>query len=289
LTEPLEVEALPVKQGEIIPMPAPQSMNLFGVRNPQEILQKAEEHAKVLAGAIEKRALYTEIKQRRHVWVEGWTLLGSMLGVFPVCVWTRPLKHEDGTHWGWEARVEARTLGGALVGAAEAQCLCEEQNWAGRDDYALRSMAQTRATSKALRLPLGFVVTLAGFDSTPAEEMSETPDTRWPGEPVAQEPGLEQPLQASIKKAQAAKPNAHYNEAETCKCGSPEKWKTIQKDGVSKGYWFCELADLANHEWKIKKGKAITAKEKWALEQVNELAAEGVCGINDHTKFKEKK
>jgi hypothetical protein len=32
-------------------------------------------------------------------------------------------------------------------------------------------MAQTRATSKALRQPLGFVMQLAGFNPTPAEEM----------------------------------------------------------------------------------------------------------------------
>ena len=55
-----------------------------------------------------------------------------------------------------------------------------------RDDYALRSMAQTRATSKALRQPLGFVMSLAGFDPTPAEEMPRQPDkrvegpSRWP-------------------------------------------------------------------------------------------------------------
>ena len=47
-----------------------------------------------------------------------------------------------------------------------------EKTWAGRDDYALRSMAQTRATSKAMRQPLGFIITLAGFDATPAEEMA---------------------------------------------------------------------------------------------------------------------
>ena len=44
-------------------------------------------------------------------------------------------------------------------------------NWSGRDDYALRSMAQTRAVSKALRLPLGFIVALAGYEATPADEM----------------------------------------------------------------------------------------------------------------------
>jgi hypothetical protein len=32
-------------------------------------------------------------------------------------------------------------------------------------------MAQTRATSKALRVPLGFIVTLAGYEATPEAEI----------------------------------------------------------------------------------------------------------------------
>ena len=76
---------------------------------------------------------------------------------------------------GWEARVEARTIDGRTVGSAEAMCTRHEANWRSRDDYALRSMAQTRATSKALRQPLGFVITLAGFDPTPAEEIPHEP------------------------------------------------------------------------------------------------------------------
>lgn len=114
---------------------------------------------------LREQNLTTTISNREHVRVEGWTLCGTMLGVFPVCVWTKQLDN------GWEARVEARTLSGAVVGAAEAECLRSENTWKNRDDYALRSMAQTRATSKALRQPLGFVVSLAGFDPTPAEEM----------------------------------------------------------------------------------------------------------------------
>jgi len=83
--------------------------------------------------------------------------------------------------------VEARTLGGQVVGAAEAECLRDERNWSDRDDFALRSMAQTRATSKALRLPLGFVVTMAGYDATPLEEMSAEAAPR-PSPPKAEPP-----------------------------------------------------------------------------------------------------
>jgi hypothetical protein len=110
-------------------------------------------------------SLTKDIQGKQHVLVEGWTLLGSMLGVFPVTVWTQPVEN------GWEARVEARTIDGKIVGAAEAQCTRDERLWKTRDDYALRSMAQTRATSKALRQPLGFVMTLAGFEATPEAEM----------------------------------------------------------------------------------------------------------------------
>lgn len=147
---------------------------LFRASDPAGIVAQATAVAAALAPVIDQQKLYTDISGRRHVRVEGWSLLGTMLGVFPVCAWSRPITYQGetgGNVIGWEARVEARTLAGALVGAAEAQCTRDEPTWGGRPDYALRSMAQTRATSKALRLPLGFVVTLAGYDATPAEEM----------------------------------------------------------------------------------------------------------------------
>jgi len=141
------------------------SINLFGDTSPVEVIAKATEVATALASVIEDKQLFTQIKDKKHVRVEGWTLLGSMLGVYPIIEWTRPLSN------GWEARCVAYTRDGAVVGAAEAQCLnTEGRPWNTADGYALRSMAQTRAVSKALRHPLGFVVTLAGYDATPEAE-----------------------------------------------------------------------------------------------------------------------
>jgi hypothetical protein len=145
---------------------APQAPStLFGTDDPGEVVARATAAARPLAEVVNKQHLFATIQGRKHVLVEGWCLLGSMLGVFPVTTWTRK------TETGWEARCEARTKDGAVVGAAEASCDRTEKTWATRDDYALRSMAQTRATSKALRQPLGFVMTLAGYAATPAEEM----------------------------------------------------------------------------------------------------------------------
>jgi len=138
--------------------------------DPAEKMRQMQETAQVLAEPVRLRHTVT-ISGREHVRVEGWTMLGALLGVHPYTVWTRQIVSASGAFDGWEARVEARTRTGEVVGSAESMCLASEANWKGRDDFAIRSMAQTRATSKALRQPLGFVITLAGFDPTPAEEM----------------------------------------------------------------------------------------------------------------------
>lgn len=184
MVEAVEAELVHV---EPTPPPAPSTGTLFGTAEPDEVLARATKVAESLSMVLRTQGLFVQIRDRKHVLMEGWTMLGSMLGVFPVSVWTRrvsdhndvwrePIVADDDTEGadgmgGWEARVEARTQAGDIVGAAEAECRWSEEQWARSDSYALRSMAQTRATSKALRLPLGFVIALAGFASTPAEEM----------------------------------------------------------------------------------------------------------------------
>lgn len=137
----------------------------------RESLRRATDIAKALAPVIEESHLFVQIGSKRHVLFEGWTTLGALCGpllgetVSAVVAWTRPI---DG---GFEARVEAITYSGRVVGAAEGQCTRAEERWKSADDYAIRSMAQTRAGSKAMRMPLGWIMQLAGFEGTPAEEM----------------------------------------------------------------------------------------------------------------------
>lgn len=165
-SEIVEAEVVEVNGTDVVETHQDQSVTLFRTDDPVQVLERATQTADALKDVIEQRGLFTNISGKAHVRVEGWQTLGSMLGVTPVCVWTRQLDN------GWEARVEARTLDGRTVGAAEAMCTRSERMWAKRDDYALRSMAQTRATSKALASPLRFVITLAGYEGTPAEEMT---------------------------------------------------------------------------------------------------------------------
>jgi hypothetical protein len=168
--------------GELVPYEQP-SMSLFGTSDPAIFVQRTSEIASVLADVIRRQKLAVTIRGREHVRVEGWSCLGSLLGVFAETEWTRPV---DG---GWEARVVAHTRTGEPVGAAESMCTRAESRWRTADDYAIRSMAATRATSKALRQPLGFVMALAGFDPTPLEEM--------PPEELKPKPSPVAPVQAT--------------------------------------------------------------------------------------------
>ena len=52
-------------------------------------------------------------------------------------------------------------------------------------------MAQTRAVSKALRLPLGFVMSIAGYEATPAEEMPTTNPDHGPRQTIVIGPDVD--------------------------------------------------------------------------------------------------
>jgi hypothetical protein len=146
---------------------APAPLSLFS-GDPEQRLEAARRIANALAPIIERQGLYVTISGKRYVLHEGWTTLGAMVGLFAYVTETRPTPERDG----WEARVEIRRLDGTVLSAAEAECRRDEPHWQDRPSYALRSMAQTRASAKAHRLLLGWVMTLAGYEPTPAEEMT---------------------------------------------------------------------------------------------------------------------
>jgi hypothetical protein len=162
---------------------------LFRTDDPVQVLESAKRVAAALKAELEAAGMVLRIGGREHVRVEGWATLGAMLGVTTSIVWSRPVEN------GWEARAEVRTLDGRLVGAGEGMCTGDERNWARRDEYARRSMAQTRAASKALRVPLAFVMTLSGYQPTPAEEMESESATELPA--WAKSAGGEATMQAS--------------------------------------------------------------------------------------------
>jgi len=210
---------------------------LFGVSDPVAIIGKASDVASALKSVIAKQGLISRISGKEYPRCEAWTLLGTMLGVFPVLTWTRAIEG------GWEARVEAKTRTGDVIGAAEAQCLKTERNWANRDDFALRSMAQTRATAKCLRMPLGFVMTLAGYEPTPAEEM--TAETVQKPVSSVQTPPRTAPT--ATNGARVAQDSLQPGETR-CECLLVDYKEVSSKPDAPKPWtaWFCKFRDGEN-------------------------------------------
>ena len=137
---------------------------------PAAMVKNATEMANALADVIEQQKLYTLISGKKYVRVEGWQTLGVMLGILPR---EKEVVENDGE---FTAQVDLIRAGdGRVVGGASSICGTSEKMWAGRERYARRSMAVTRATGKAFRLAFSWIMTLAGYEPTPAEEMPFEP------------------------------------------------------------------------------------------------------------------
>lgn len=139
------------------------------------MVNQASSIAKVLANVILQQRLYTEIQGKKHVRVEGWATLGSMLGILPKE--RSVVEHPDGSFEAFVDLVSVRD--GRVVGGGSALCSIDEKRWGNAERYARRSMAVTRATGKAYRLGFAWVMALAGYEATPYEEMpDESPNHR---------------------------------------------------------------------------------------------------------------
>jgi len=100
--------------------------------------------------------------------VEWWTTVGMSLQLFPVEVSSE--RFEFGNGFGYEAKIEVRR-GDQVVTAASAICTSDEKAWGYRDQYAVKSMATTRATSKAFRIGFSSIAVAAGLQPTPSDEV----------------------------------------------------------------------------------------------------------------------
>ena len=136
-------------------------------RGPEQLVNGATEIAKQLARVIKDCNLSVNLKGKQHVRVEGWTTMGALLGIAAVERETEELP--DGSY---RAVVDLKRMSdGMIVGSGSAICGMDERRWGSAEKYARRSMAITRATSKAFRLGYSWIMALSGHETTPYEEM----------------------------------------------------------------------------------------------------------------------
>jgi hypothetical protein len=136
--------------------------------------------SKDLAKLIKEKGLSSNIQGKQFVNVEGWQFAGASLGLMPIITETTDLTRR-GTEPGqveikYMAKCEVRNINtGQLVATGVAICSNFEHSKKRFDEYAILSMAQTRAIGKAYRNLLAWLMKAAGFEATPAEEMDFAP------------------------------------------------------------------------------------------------------------------
>lgn len=157
--------------------------------------QQMGKMAVILKDFVIDNNLFVPIQGKNYVMVEGWQFAGGMMGLFP-----RIVKVENVAPGKWQAQAEiVSKKTGQIMSTGYAVCSIEEAKKRTFDDYAVLSMAQTRAIGKAYRNLIGWVMKMTGYESTPAEEMPKEVK-----EKKSEKPTLEATI-AGIRKSKDGK------------------------------------------------------------------------------------
>jgi hypothetical protein len=144
------------------------------IRDPNVILKEAMKAATALKKVIDAKPHKIILNGEIYLENEDWLTIARFYGVTSRIRSTSYVKFGDDDYasHGFEATAEAYLVQtDQVISMAESMCLSDETNWKNKPLFQLRSMAQTRASSRVLRQVLGWVVVLAGYKPTPAEEM----------------------------------------------------------------------------------------------------------------------
>ena len=136
--------------------------------NPVLALEQYQVAAKGLWGFVDAGNAMCTLSGRKYLRVEGWQFLARAFGL---STRTKEVHKIPGEPETWQATVEVVDPAGVVVGQGVSLCDRSEAGKGRMPANALAAMAQTRATSRALRQVLSFVAVLAGVEPTPAEEM----------------------------------------------------------------------------------------------------------------------
>lgn len=196
--------------------------------------------SKDLAKLIKEKGLSSNIQGKQFVNVEGWQFAGASLGLMPIITETTDLTRR-GTEPGqveikYMAKCEVRNINtGQLVATGVAICSNFEQSKKRFDEYAILSMAQTRAIGKAYRNLLAWLMKAAGFEATPAEEMDFVHEA--PKKPA-------QTVQEVVAEIVEEKPEPIFKEDLLMEIANCTKIKQLTDIYFTHKHWFDSDKDL---------------------------------------------
>ncbi|WP_017733550.1 hypothetical protein [Nafulsella turpanensis] len=228
----------------------------YDIANSNETLHLAQDLAKF----IKENRLFHNIQGKAYVNVEGWQYAGARLGILPIIEKLDRIDSGDG-EYKYQAEVKLLNLRNQqVIGSGFAICSNKEFGKKSYQEFAIASMAQTRAIGKAYRNILAWIIRAAGYEPTPAEEMD------YMIKDDGAEPAVKNPKAAEAPKK--SKPAAEKKE-ETPKEPAASEAAEVQGEPASVKQK-TELLMLLNN-------KAITNEEKnKMLENINSLDSERI-------------
>lgn len=139
----------------------------YDIANSNETMHLAQDLAKF----IKENRLFHNIQGKAYVNVEGWQYAGARLGILPIVEALNRIEEENG-EIKYQAEVKLMNLRTQqMIGSGFAICSNKEFGKKSYQEFAIASMAQTRAIGKAYRNILAWIIRAAGYEPTPAEEM----------------------------------------------------------------------------------------------------------------------
>lgn len=158
------------------------NIDSYDIANSYQTMHLAQD----LARFIKENKLFHHIQGKAYVNVEGWQYAGARLGILPVIEELHRIP-TDTDEIKYQAHVKLYSIRNQAegeskteqrfpeqrfpVGSGFAICSNKENGKRNYQEFAIASMAQTRAIGKAYRNILAWIIRAAGYEPTPAEEM----------------------------------------------------------------------------------------------------------------------
>lgn len=118
-----------------------------------------------------RHQLSTQIQGKQYAQVEAWQYAGLLMGLFPIV--REVIDLSEGNVFKYRAEVDIVNSEGKKVGGGVAICSNQESKKRHFEEYAICSMAQTRAIGKGFRMLMAWMFKMADYEPTPAEEMDD--------------------------------------------------------------------------------------------------------------------
>ena len=139
-------------------------------------MTQAKKQGQQLAAFAKANDLSINIAGKDYMQVEGWQFVGTLNGLTDIVKSCFRIIEAEQLLEGeikYRAEVEIINQNGTVISRGIAYASNKEKKKTGFEEYAVASMAQTRAIGKAYRNFLAWIVKMAGYEATPFEEIDK--------------------------------------------------------------------------------------------------------------------